>query len=71
MDGILPFSIAVRKMLFLPVRCVCPINSSSDEGRIRSARGTKEFIGQISEEYLNMKFLRIFCVGALTFYLEA
>lgn len=50
MEGILPFSMAVRKMLFLPVRCTWPINSSSDDGRIRSASGTKEFIGQISEE---------------------
>jgi len=50
MEGILPFSMAVRKMLFLPVRCTWPIKSSSDDGRIRSASGTKEFIGQISEE---------------------
>ena len=69
-DGILPCSIAVRKILFLPVKCTCPTSSSSEEGRMRSASGAKEFIGQISEEYLNMKFLRIFCVGVLTFYLE-
>jgi hypothetical protein len=49
MDGILPCSIAVRKILFLPVKCICPTNSSRDEGRIRSASGV-EFIGQISEE---------------------
>jgi len=49
MDGILPFSMAVRKILFLPVKCTCPTNSSSEEGRIRSASGV-EFIRQISEE---------------------
>lgn len=51
MDGILPFSIAVRRMLLLPVRCSWPINSSNDEGRIRSARGGSDFISQISGEY--------------------
>src|SRR4030095_9210076 len=57
MDGILPCSIAVRKMLPLPVRCCCHTRSSNVEGLTRSAKGTDEFILQISEEYLNQDLL--------------
>ena len=53
MDGILPYSIAIRRILLLPVKCICPTNSSRDEGRIRSASGV-EFIGQISEESVEL-----------------
>jgi hypothetical protein len=38
-EGILPCSIAVRKMLPLPVRCCCPESSSSVVGLMRSASG--------------------------------
>lgn len=41
MDGSLPCSMAVRKMLPLPVRCSWPANSSKVVGRNRSASGGK------------------------------
>jgi hypothetical protein len=50
MEGILPFSMAVRRMLPLPARCSCPTSSSRVCGRIRSARGAEEFICQSKEE---------------------
>jgi hypothetical protein len=56
MDGILPCSMAVRKMLPLPVRCCCPTSSSNVDGLTRSAKGTDAFILQISEEYWNPNY---------------
>src|SRR4051812_1141212 len=38
-EGNLPFSMAVRRILPFPVRCSCPTNSSSVVGRRRSANG--------------------------------
>ena len=49
-EGILPFSIAVLKILPFPARCSCPTRSSSVCGRIRSASGAEEFMVQIKEE---------------------
>src|SRR5690348_6002622 len=49
-EGILPFSMAVRNTLPLPVRCSCPTKSSNVCGRIRSANGAEKFIVQIKEE---------------------
>lgn len=48
MLGTLPFSIAVRKMLPLPVRCCYPANSFKEDGRKRSANGADVFTVQIS-----------------------
>ncbi len=42
-EGTLPCSIAVRKMLPLPARCSCPTRSSSVSGRILSANGGNVF----------------------------
>ncbi len=39
MEGSLPLSIAVRRMLPLPVKCSWPFSSSSVVGRRRSANG--------------------------------
>src|SRR5690349_931323 len=42
-DGMFPDWMALRMTPFLPVRCSCPMSSSSFEGLIRSARGGCEF----------------------------
>jgi hypothetical protein len=47
MEGMLPFSMAVRKMLPLPVKCSCPTNSSNVVGRALSAKGIVAMYGEI------------------------
>jgi len=49
MEGILPCSMAVRRILPLPVRCCWPANPFSVGGRRRSAKGDDVFTLQISE----------------------
>ena len=38
-EGKKPFLIELSKLLFSPIRCVCPIYSLSFFGRMRSAKG--------------------------------
>src|SRR3954469_23512667 len=73
MEGILPCSIAVRRMLPLPVRCSWPTRSSSVRGRIRSASGVAAFIVQITEEKGRKGewFLKFGAVSAARFSLHA
>src|SRR5689334_20504359 len=43
-EGTFPCSIAVLRMLPLPVRCSCPASASSVVGRSRSANGVDSII---------------------------
>ena len=54
MEGIFPFSMDVRKILPLPVRCSCPVSASKLAGRKRSDKGGR---------FMYQSYIRMFTTG--------